>query len=98
GVWRWRAADTRRAYLRHLGLVALSAFVVASWYAVPYIWASLTSSGSFSSDTFQSGALATDPLPLHFLEANPTGVLQLIGVIGLIALFRRAWWARPLAA
>jgi hypothetical protein len=97
--WTWRGAEDRRAYLLHLLKVAVTALVVASWYLVPYVWASLTrSTGSFGSDTYQSGIIATDALPLHFFDPNPYGVLQLVGLVGLVVFFNRGWWARPLAA
>jgi hypothetical protein len=97
--WAWHGAEDRRAYLLHLARVAASAFVVSSWYVVPYVWATLTrTSGSFGSDTFQSAILTNDPVPLHFLEPNPTGVLQLVGLVGLAVFFKRLWWARPIAA
>ena len=97
--WTWRAEADRRAYLLHLAKVAGSALVVSSWYLGPYVWATLTRpSGSFGSDTFQSGALASDPLPMHFFETTPAGVLQLIGLVGLVVFFTSTWWARPLAA
>jgi hypothetical protein len=97
--WAWRAESDRRAYVLHLVKVAVTALVVSSWYLIPYVWASLTRpTGSFGSDTFQSGIIVTDPVPLHFFDINPTGVLQLIGLIGIVVLFTRTWWARPMAA
>ena len=97
-VWlTWRHSDERRRYLLHLGVVAAIAFVVSAWYAVPYLFATATSESSFGSDTYQTAILASEPLPLHFLNATPSGVLQLIGLVGLIAFFRSSWWARPMA-
>lgn len=99
GWWAWRESTHRRAYLSYLMKVATVAFVTASWYVVPYLWASLTRPhGSFGSDTFAAPVISADPLPLHFLDASPTGVLQLVGIVGLVAYFRRAAWARPLVA
>jgi hypothetical protein len=99
GWWAWREATDRRAYLLYLAKVAAVGFVTASWYVVPYVWATLTRAhGSFGSDTFAAPVISSDPLPLHFLDASPAGVLQLVGVVGLVAYFRRATWARPLAA
>jgi arabinofuranosyltransferase-like protein len=96
--WTWRAEPDRRAYVLHLVKVAVTALVVSSWYLLPYVWATLTRpSGSFGSDTFQSGTLAGDPLPMHFFEASPIGVLQLIGLGGLVVFLTTTWWARPLA-
>jgi hypothetical protein len=97
--WTWRGDADRRAYLMHLVKVAATALVVASWYLIPYVWASLTRpTGSFGSDTFQSGIIVTDPVPLHFFDVTPAGVLQLIGLIGLVGFLTSSWWARPLAA
>ncbi len=99
GWWAWRQSTDRRAYVAHLLKVALVAFVVASWYVVPYLWAILTRPhGSFGSDTFASTTISTDPLPLHFFDVNPAGALQLIGIAGLVFYYQKAWWARPMAA
>jgi hypothetical protein len=97
--WAWRDPSGGRPYLWYLAKVAGVAFVVASWYLLPYVWAMLTRAhGSFGSDTFASPDISTDPLPLHFFDVSPAGALQLIGIAGLVVYLRRTWWARPLAA
>ena len=97
--WAWRGAEDRRAYVLHLVKVAATALVVASWYLLPFLWATLTRpGGNFGSDTFQSSIISTDPLPLHFFDTNPVGLIQLFGIVGLAVYLNRAWWARPLAA
>ncbi|MGW4462946.1 arabinofuranosyltransferase [Micromonospora sp. NPDC004704] len=93
-VIAWRTEPDRWAYLRRLGLIVLVSFVVASWYIVPFGWATLTKGGQSISDLYVSGSLNSDLFP--FLNVNPIGLLQLVGLVGLVWLWRSVWWARPL--
>ncbi|MEV4626727.1 arabinofuranosyltransferase [Micromonospora sp. NPDC049523] len=93
-VIAWRSEPDRWAYLRRLGLIVLVSFVVASWYIVPFGWASLTKGGQSISDLYVSSSLNSDLFP--FLNVNPIGLLQLVGLVGLVWLWRSVWWARPL--
>jgi hypothetical protein len=43
---------------------------------------------------YQGGGIPASPLP--FLALTPLGVLELIGLAGLVWYRRRAWWATPL--
>ncbi|RKR89867.1 arabinofuranosyltransferase-like protein [Micromonospora pisi] len=93
-VIAWRTEPDRWAYLRRLGLIVLVSFVVASWYIVPFGWASLTEGGQSISDLYVSSSLNAGLFP--FLDVNPLGLLQLVGLVGLVWLWRSVWWARPL--
>jgi len=93
-VLTWRASEERARYVRHVVLTIVVAAVVASWYLVPYAgWGFLHSSKQVD-DLFQGGGIQNGPLP--FLEPSPLGALELIGVIGLLWLWGRVWWAKPL--
>lgn len=90
----WRTEPDRWAYLRRLGLIAAVAFVVSSWYVVPFLWGMATRGGQQISDRYVSPALTEGLFP--FLDGGPIGFLQLIGLGGLVWLWRSVWWARPL--
>jgi hypothetical protein len=93
-VIAWRTEPDRWAYLRRLGLVVAVAFVVSSWYVVPFLWGSHTKGGQSISDLYVSGSINAGLFP--FLDVDPLGLLQLVGLIGLLWLWRSVWWARPL--
>jgi hypothetical protein len=89
-----RDRTRRRGYLMHLLGVVATAFVVASWYVIPYFLASLTTGGNRISDLFLAPELVTAPLPL--VSATPLGVLQIIGLFGVVWYRRSAWWGQPM--
>ncbi|MFC7545227.1 arabinofuranosyltransferase [Plantactinospora sp. GCM10030261] len=93
-VVAWRTEPDRWAYLRRIGLAALVAFIVSSWYIVPFVWTSFTKGGEQISDLYASTSINAGLFP--FLDVSPIGLLQLAGLIGMIFLFRTVWWARPL--
>lgn len=103
-MWRtWRAAPRRRAYLGHLAGVAVTAFVLASWYLIPYLYASATRPAYFVADTYQATVLGENPVPLPFLQLSLFGLICLVGLVGLIwyaagPVADRTWWAWPLSA
>ncbi|HEX7743962.1 MAG TPA: arabinofuranosyltransferase [Micromonosporaceae bacterium] len=90
----WRSEPDRWAYLRRLGLVAAVAFLVSSWYVIPFLWGMATRGGQQISDLYDSPSLNQGLFP--FLDGEPIGLLQLIGLVGLVWLWRSTWWARPL--
>jgi hypothetical protein len=93
-VLTWRASPDRGRYVRHLVLTVIVALVVASWYLVPYLgWGFLHSSKQVD-DLFQGGGIQDSPL--LFLTPSPLGVLELIGVIGLLWYRGRVSWGMPL--
>jgi Arabinofuranosyltransferase N terminal len=98
-VWRglW-AASSRRAELRRLGLVALTALVVSSWYVVPYIWSIFALPPLGVWEDYEHYIYAQQPVPMPFLVAEPASILLVIGLAGLVWWGRSLWWARSLSA
>jgi hypothetical protein len=94
-VIAWRGEPNRRAYVLYLLKITAVAFVISSWYLVPYIRASLGGTDSLG-DLNGSGGSFDDMFP--FLSFTVPGVLALIGLVGLLLLVRTAWWAKPLLA
>jgi hypothetical protein len=96
-VLAWLALRTsfdRRRYVSYLVKVVVTAAVTASWYLVPYGWTLLREDGRMVSDQFPAPAITGDPFP--FLAATPLGVLQVVGLLGIIWYRRAVWWATPL--
>jgi Arabinofuranosyltransferase N terminal len=93
-VLAWRASPDRVKYVRHVVLTVVVALVVASWYLIPYLgWGFLHGSSQVEYQ-YQGGGIQDSPL--SFLSPTPLGVLQLIGVIGLLWWRGRVWWGKPL--
>ena len=93
-VLTWRASPDRARYVRHVVLTVIVSLVVASWYLVPYLgWGFLHGSKQVD-DLFQGGGIQDSPL--LFLTPSPLGVLELIGVIGLLWYRGRVSWGMPL--
>jgi hypothetical protein len=93
-VVAWRTEPDRWAYLRRLGLIIAVTFVLSSWYVIPFVWANLTVGGKQVSDLYASPSINQGLFP--FLELTPIGLLQLVGLVGLVWLWKSVWWARPL--
>src|SRR5215475_12795551 len=93
-VLTWRASPDRARYVRHVALTVLVALVVASWYLVPYLGWGLLHGSSQVEYQYQGGGIQDSPL--LFLSPTPLGVLELIGVIGLLWWRGRVWWGTPL--
>jgi Arabinofuranosyltransferase N terminal/Arabinofuranosyltransferase A C terminal len=91
-----RATSPRRPYLLHLLGVALTAFVVASWYVVPFVTTLVTQGGQRVSDFWMSPSIVDRPLVLPFMQATPIAVVELVGLLGMIWYRRTTWWAQPL--
>jgi len=90
----WRASPDRARYVRHVALTVLISLVVASWYLIPYLGWGLLHGSSQVEYQYQGGGIQDSPL--LFLAPTPLGVLQLIGVIGLVWYRGRVWWGKPL--
>ena len=93
-VLTWRASPDRARYVRHVALTIVVSFVVASWYLVPYLGWGLLHGSNQVEYQYQGGGIQDSPL--LFLAPTPLGVLELIGVIGLLWYRGRAWWGKPL--
>ncbi len=93
-VLTWRASPDRGRYVRHVVLTVIVAVVVASWYLIPYLgWGFLHGSSQVEYQ-YQGGGIQGSPL--LFLSPTPLGVLELIGVIGMVWYRGRVWWGKPL--
>ena len=93
-VLTWRASPDRGRYVRHVVLTVIVALVVASWYLVPYLGWGLLHGSKQVDDLFQGGGIQNSPL--LFLTPSALGVLELIGVIGLLWYRGRVSWGMPL--
>jgi hypothetical protein len=88
-----READ-RRGYLLHVLKVIGVATVLSSWFVIPLFIAKFTGGGENVADLYGSSSLLDQMLP--FLDFNWIGLTQLVGLVGLIWLRGRVWWATPL--
>jgi hypothetical protein len=93
-VLTWRASADRARYVRHVVLTLVAAAVVASWYLVPYLGWGLLHGSSQVEYQYQGGGIQSSPL--LFLSPTPLGVLELIGVAGLLWWRGRVSWGKPL--
>jgi len=93
-VLTWRASPEPARYVRHVVLTIVVGLIVASWYLVPYGAWGLMHGSKQVDDLFQGGGIQDSPL--LFLSPTPLGVLELIGVIGLLWWRGRVWWGKPL--
>jgi Arabinofuranosyltransferase A C terminal len=102
-VVAWRRAERRRPYVLHLVGVAATAFVVSSWYIIPFVYATFHFGGKRVNDLFVPTSIVTDPVGIRFLIspfAGPSDLLSVVSVVGLVGLvwyWRTTWWARPIA-
>jgi hypothetical protein len=94
-VLGWRAACDRRAYALRSAATVGVATVVSSWFTVPLLIAYLTQPTQVVADQFISASHALNPIVVFF-GAAPSQALVAIGIIGIVALWRLTWWARPL--
>jgi len=94
-VTGWLAADPRRGYAVHAGITVGVAVVVSSWYLGPLVLAYSHGRTQVVADQFKSGALARSQFELFGSSSAVLFVLQMVGVVGIVALWRRSWWARP---
>jgi hypothetical protein len=93
-IGAWRRSENRRRYVLHVLGVGITAIVVAAPYLVPYGYAVLTAGGQNVSDLYQSFEIPDNGFP--FLEPTLLGVLQLVGLAGLVWYRQRTWWAWPM--
>jgi hypothetical protein len=93
-VATFRREANRRAFVFYLLKVFAVAFVLSSWFVVPLAIAKLTGDGANVSDLYGSSSLLDQMLP--FLDLTWIGLTQLVGLVGLIWLRGRVWWAWPL--
>jgi len=90
----WRDSPQRGQYARHVALTVTIAAVVASWYLIPYAGWALLHGSSQVDDLYQGGGISASPLT--FLAMTPLGVLELLGLAGMVWWRGRVWWGKPL--
>ncbi|MEV6241654.1 arabinofuranosyltransferase [Lentzea sp. NPDC051838] len=90
----WRRVGDKGAYVRHVLLAAGVALLVASPYLAPYAFGVLTEKGQAVSDEFVFNGQTLNAFP--FLKPSLLGVLELVGLAGLVWYRGRTDWARPL--
>jgi hypothetical protein len=95
-IFGWRAAEAPRTYLVHAAITVGIAVVLSSWYLGPVIYAYSQGQTQVVADTFKSGILASGQFPLFVSSSILLFALQLIGAAGIVALWRRVWWAQPM--
>ena len=89
-----RSEPDRRRYLLHVGRTILTAAVVASPFLVPLGYAKLTTGGATVADLYGDGGFLSTMFP--FFEPTVLGLVQLVGLVGLVVRLRSSWWAPPL--
>jgi hypothetical protein len=94
--WRAAAEADRRAYVLRAVVTVGVAAVVSSWFTLPLVGAYLTRETQVVADQYISAGYTLDPLPIFF-GGTADNVLIAVGLIGVVALWRLAWWARPMA-
>ena len=94
-VTGWRGAQERRAHLVHAAITVAIAVLMSSWYLGPLIVAYAQGKTQVVADQFKAGSLANMQFQLFDNNSALLFTLQLIGAVGIVALWRRAWWARP---
>ena len=92
----WRTSPERRAYLVRAAVTVGIAAVLASWYLGPLLVAYSQGRTEVVADLFKSGALANTQFALLASRSWALFALQLTGAAGVLVLWRRAWWARPM--
>jgi hypothetical protein len=89
----WRRSGERSVYARHVVGVIAVAFVVSSWWLIPYLqWG--FSHGLEMTDRYQDLMIGANPFP--FTALTLVGVVSGVGVFGLLWYRGREWWVLPL--
>jgi Arabinofuranosyltransferase N terminal len=96
----WRRETDRAAFAWYLAKVGGVAFVTASWFLVPLLYAKVTIGGATVADLYGSPNMFDNFLPFfQFTSSGAAGlqaIINLIGLVGMIWLRDKVWWARPL--
>ena len=92
----WRTSPEPRAYLVRAAMTVGIAAVLASWYLGPLLVAYSQGRTEVVADLFKSGALAGTQFAVLGSRSWVLFALQLTGAAGVLVLWRRAWWARPM--
>lgn len=95
-VFGWRGAEEPTAYAVHAAITVGIAALLSSWYLGPLILAYSQGETQVVADLFKSGALAGTQFQLFASTSVLLFGLQMVGAVGIVTLWRRAWWARPM--
>lgn len=95
-LFGWRSSPQPRAYLVRAAVTVGIAAVLASWYLGPLLVAYSQGRTEVVADLFKSGALANTQFAVLGSRSWVLFALQLTGAAGVLVLWRRAWWARPM--
>jgi hypothetical protein len=88
----------RRAYMRHLVLLAVTAAVVSSWFLGPWLTTLVEHGSENIDDKFPPSSTAPDYWHPPWAHAWPVALLLLAGVVVLVLGVRRFTWAPALLA
>lgn len=91
-----RVVPSKGRYLLHLLGVAVTAFVVSSWYVIPLVSTMVTGGQNRLSDFWMSGAIVDRPVVFPFLQPTVVGLITLVGLLGMVWYRRTTFWAQPL--
>jgi Arabinofuranosyltransferase N terminal/Arabinofuranosyltransferase A C terminal len=100
-ILTWRRADERGRYVRHVMGVVVTAFVVAAWYLLPFLYGTFAIGGERVNDYYISTPIIDQPLGLGFLSApfsSLEATLEILGLVGILWFARSQWWAPPFLA
>ena len=90
----WRSAETPRTYLIHATIVVATSAVLSSWYLGPLILEYAGGNQQVVADLFKSGSVLNQSI---FSNGSVLVFgLQVVGLVGVVVLWNRAFWARPL--
>jgi hypothetical protein len=92
----WRRTAIRREYLRHVVLTLVVGVLLSAWYIGPYLYFVLFRGYERVADYAILAGLPADPLGVLPFTANVLGFVQVFGLLGLVALRRKHWWAEPM--
>ena len=90
----WRSSETPRAYLVHAVIVVGVSALLSSWYLGPLILEYAGGNQQVVADLFKSGSVLNQSI---FSNGSVLlFALQVVGLVGVVVLWNRASWARPL--
>jgi hypothetical protein len=93
-ITTWRAESRRRAFVLHLAGVFCVSVLLSCWYVVPFLAATFRLDGQPLIQFWVPPHLFMDMFP--FMSMSPVGLLQLAGLVGVLMLRGRVWWASPM--
>jgi hypothetical protein len=97
-AYRWwlAPAGERRPMLIRWGITVVVGLVVASWFVVPLARAYLSGKVQVVADLWLGSPLVAEPFTIISPRPFIIMVLQIAGLLGIVGLLRRSWWAAPI--